>query len=57
MGKRAPEKGAWSESPAVGGHLQVFMVENTVAGNTALPGGVESESRRGEGGGGRGEGA
>ena len=27
------------------------MVENTVAGNTALPGGVESESGRGEGGG------
>ena len=30
----------------------MFMVENTVAGNTALPGGVESENRRGEGGGG-----
>ena len=29
----------------------MFMVENTVAGNTALSGGVESESGRGEGGG------
>ena len=43
MGKRAAEKGAWPESSAVGGHLQVFMVENTVAGNTALPGGAEIE--------------
>jgi len=43
LGKRAAEKGAWPESPAVGGHLQVFMVEDTVAGNTALPGGVEIE--------------
>ena len=36
---RAAEKGAWPESPAVGGHLQVFMVENTVPGSTTLPGG------------------
>ena len=29
----------------------MFVVENTVAGNTALPGGEERESGRGEGGG------
>ena len=36
---RTAEKGAWPESPAMGGHMQVFMVEDAVAGSTALSGG------------------
>ena len=33
---RAAEKGAWPGSPPMGGHLQVFMVEDTVSRSTAV---------------------
>ena len=39
LGGGAEEEGAWPESPTVGGHLQVSLVENVAAGNTAVPGG------------------
>ena len=36
LGGGAAEEGAWSESPTVGGHLQVSLVEGDIAGNTAV---------------------
>jgi len=38
-GGAAEEEGAWPESPNVGSHLQVPLVENVAAGNTDVPGG------------------
>ena len=39
LGGGTAEEGAWPESPAVGGHLQVFLVESVTAGSTDVPGG------------------
>ena len=39
LGGGAAEEGAWPESPTVGGHLQVSLVESVTAGYTAFPGG------------------
>ena len=39
LGGGAAEEGAWPESPNVGGHLQVSLVENVAAGSTDVPGG------------------
>jgi len=39
LGGEAAEEGAWPESPNVGSHLQVPLVENVAAGNTDVPGG------------------
>ena len=39
LGGGAAEEGAWPESPALGGHLQVSLVESANSGNTAVPGG------------------
>ena len=36
LGGGAAEEGAWSESPTVGGHLQVPLVEGDIAGNIAV---------------------
>jgi len=36
LGGGTAEEGAWSESPTVGGHLQVSLVEGDIAGNTAV---------------------
>ena len=35
LGSRAAEKEAWSESQAVGGHLQVSLMETVSAGSVA----------------------
>jgi len=39
LGGGTVEEGAWPESPTMGGHLQVSLVESANSGNTAVPGG------------------
>jgi len=40
LGGGTAEEGEWSESPTVGGHLQVSLLERDTAGSTDVPGGI-----------------